>query len=102
MRFCSLLYALIAVLWCTSLFAQQTGSISGKVTTDNQPLPGVTVEARSNALPQPRVTTTDSTGVYRMPALIPGAYTVTFTLSGMQTVTRKADVLLAQDTPVDV
>ena len=81
------------------LFAQQTGSISGKVTaTDGSSLPGVTVEARSNVLPQPRVTTTDEAGQYRLPQLIPGSYTLTFSLAGMQTVTRKAEAQLGQDT----
>ena len=59
------------------LFAQQTGALHGRVTaTDGSALPGVTVEARSNVLPQPRVTVTDATGDYRLPALVPGAYTV--------------------------
>src|SRR5712691_9698227 len=103
MRFRPFVFALfIALLSCTAVFAQQTGSLSGKVTADGQPLPGVTVEARSNVLPQPRVTVTDSNGEYRMPALQPGSYTVTFTLGGMQTVTRKADVQLGQNTPADV
>ena len=84
-------------------FAQQTGSISGRaVATDGSPLPGVTVEARSNVLPQPRVTTTDENGNYRLPALIPGDYTLTFTLAGMQSVTRKATVLLSQNATADV
>ncbi|HYU26295.1 MAG TPA: carboxypeptidase-like regulatory domain-containing protein, partial [Thermoanaerobaculia bacterium] len=87
----------------TALFAQQTGSISGKVTaSDKSALPGVTVEARSNVLPQPRVSTTDTNGDYTLPALIPGQYTVTYTLSGMQTATRRADVLLRQTTTLDV
>ena len=84
-----------------SLFAQQTGSISGKVTTEGAPLPGVTVEARSNVLPQPRVTVTDSNGEYRLPALQPGSYTLTFSLSGMQTVTRRAEALVGQNTFAD-
>jgi len=82
--------------------AQQTGALHGKVTaTDGSLLPGVTVEARSNVLPVPRVAVTDANGEFRMPALPPGGYDVAFTLSGMQGVTRKAQVLLAQDTPVD-
>jgi hypothetical protein len=95
---------LAALLLTTPLaFAQQTGSIRGRVTTtDGQELPGVTVEARSNALPQPRTTVTETNGEYRLPALQPGAYTVTFTLSGMQDVTRRAQVLLGQETPIDV
>jgi Carboxypeptidase regulatory-like domain len=93
----------VLTLFSTALFAQQTGSISGKVmASDKSALPGVTVEARSNVLPQPRVTTTDTSGDYSLPALVPGRYTVTFTLSGMQTVTRNAEVLLRQNIPLDV
>src|SRR5437764_11397011 len=97
------LLSLLLVAVAVSSFAQQTGSSRGKVTaTDGSVLPGVTVEATSNVLPQSRVSTTNTNGEYRLPALIPGTYSVTFTLSGMQTVTRKADVLLNQETPVDV
>ena len=91
------------VLSAIPLHAQQTGSLSGRVTdTGGGVLPGVTVEARSDVLPSPRVTVTDGNGVYRLPALAPGVYTVTFELAGMQTVTRPAQVQLAQDTAVDV
>ena len=86
-----LLCCLGFLLFSAAAFAQQTGSISGRVTaTDKSALPGVTVEARANVLPQPRVTTTDAAGDYSLPALIPGSYTVTFTLAGMQTATRNA------------
>ena len=85
------------------LIAQQTGSISGKVTaSDGSALPGVTVEARSNVLPGPRVTVTSARGEYRFPALPPGAYTVKFTFSGMTSVTRNAAVQLDRDTVADV
>jgi hypothetical protein len=97
------LYLLFSFLLSLPLLAQSTGTIRGKVTaTDGSALPGVTVEARSNVLPQPRVTTTDANGEYRLPALQPGDYTVTFTLAGMETVTRKAQVLLNIETPADV
>jgi hypothetical protein len=83
--------------------AQQTGTIVGKVAdTGGLVLPGVTVEARSNVLPTPRVTTTGGAGEYRMPALPPGTYTVEFTLSGMATITRQVEVQLGQDTTVDI
>ncbi len=85
----------------SSAHAQQTGAISGQVVdTGGAVLPGVTVEARSEVLPSPRVTVSEANGDYRLPALPPGTYTVTFTLSGMQTVTRQAQVQLGQDTPV--
>ena len=82
--------------------AQQTGTISGKVTaTDGAVLPGVTIEVRSTVLPGPRTAVTGATGEYRLPALPPGDYSVKFTLSGMQTLTRQAQVQLLQDTVVD-
>jgi len=83
-------------------FAQQTGSIAGNVkATDGAVLPGVTVEARSNVLPGPRVTTTGGNGDYRLPALPPGEYAVTFSLSGMQTLTKSVSVQLLQEAIVD-
>ena len=88
---------LTLTLAASPAFAQQTGSIQGKV-TDQQGgvLPGVTVEARSNVLPGPRVTTTSGDGTYQLPALPPGDYTLTFTLDGMQTQTRKVQVQLSE------
>jgi hypothetical protein len=93
------LFCCLVVLVCTTAaFAQQTGAIRGRVTaSDGSVLPGVTVEARSNVLPQPRITVTDTNGDYRLPALQPGAYTLTFTLSGMQTATRHAEAILNQE-----
>ena len=90
--------AIATLLWVMPAGAQSTtGTISGHV-SDSQglALPGVTVEGRSNVLPQPRVTVTDGAGDYRLPALIPGDYTVTYSLAGMQTVNRKATVILSQ------
>ena len=91
------LYVAISLVFSASpAFAQQTGSIRGRVIDSGGGLlPGVTVEARSNVLPTPRVTTTEANGEYRLPALPPGDYTLTFTLSGMQAVTRQAQVQLA-------
>ena len=87
--------SLIAVT--APVFAQQTGSITGKVTdTSGGVLPGVTIEARSNVLPGPRTTVTGGNGDYRLPALPPGEYTVVFNLSGMQSVSRKAFVQLSR------
>jgi hypothetical protein len=103
MRTIRTLAVLAVIALAMPLLAQQTGAIHGRVwATDGSALPGVTVEARSNALPQPRVTTSDANGEYRLPALQVGTYTITYTLSGMQTVTRRADVILGQDMAVDV
>jgi hypothetical protein len=98
-----LICCLIVVLVSLPAVAQQTGSITGRVTaSDGSALPGVTVEAKSDVLPQPRVTTTDSNGDYQLPALQPGVYTLTFTLAGMETATRRADALLGQATQMNV
>ena len=83
-------------------WAQQTGTIAGRVVaSDGSVLPGVTVEAMGEVLPAGRVVVTGATGDYRMVALPPGTYTVKFTLSGMQAVTRTAQVQLGQDTVVN-
>ena len=98
----SVFAALVVCLLAMPAYAQQTGDITGKVTDiGGAVLPGVTVEARSNVLPTPRSTATGDRGEYRLPALQPGTYTLTFVLSGMQTVTRQAQVQLAQETVVD-
>lgn len=95
----ALLFALAAI----PALAQQTGSISGKITdSSNAVLPGVTVEARSDVMPKPRVVVSESDGSYQLPALLPGTYTVTYTLQGMQTVTKNVSVALGQNTSVDV
>jgi hypothetical protein len=100
-RLCSLL-ALCCAL-ATPAWAQQTGAIAGKVTdTDGLVLPGVTVEARSDVLPGVRVTTTGSDGTYRLPALPPGSYALTFDFPGMQAAARQAEVQLGLDTVADV
>jgi hypothetical protein len=95
---------LLSLLFLTaSLFAQQTGAVSGTVTsTDGAMLPGVTVEAKSSVLPQPRITVSQENGEYRLPQLQPGVYTLTFNLAGLQTVTRRVNVLLGQTQTVDV
>jgi hypothetical protein len=101
-RLIRVLVSLSFVALASPLFAQQTGAISGTVkATDGSLLPGATVEARSDVLPGPRATVTGANGEYRLPALPPGSYTVTFNLSGMQTSTRKAQVQLAQETVAD-
>jgi hypothetical protein len=54
-------------------------------------LPGVTVEASSPALiEKSRSTTTDGSGQYQIIQLVPGTYTVTFTLQGFNTFRRDA------------
>jgi hypothetical protein len=74
-------------------FAQ--ASIAGLVKdTSGAVLPGVTVEAASPALIEKvRSVVTDGTGQYQIVNLVPGAYVVTFTLPGFNTVKREGIVL---------
>ncbi len=63
-------------------------SIAGIVRdTSGAVLPGVTIEASSPVLiEKSRTAVSDDTGRYRIIALNPGTYTVTFTLAGFSTV----------------
>src|SRR5215212_6131506 len=70
----------------------QTGaSITGVVQdSSGAVLPGVTVEASSPALIEKvRTTSTDASGQYRIEQLRSGAYVVTFSLPGFNTVRRE-------------
>ncbi len=96
------LLVLMMVLCAAPAFAQQTGTIAGKVTdASGAAVPGATVEARSAVLPGPRVAVSGGNGTYQLAALPPGEYTVQFTLSGMQTITRRVEVLLSQEVLVN-
>ena len=73
-------------------FAQiNTGAIRGTVKDETgEPLPGVAVEANSEAMMGKRTAITDAAGSFRFPALPIGKnYEVSFTLSGFQTLIRK-------------
>ena len=77
----------------TPLAAQDasSGSIAGTVRDEaGAVLPGVTIEASSPALiERARTTVTDGEGRFRLIDLRPGAYAVTFSLSGFRTVRRE-------------
>lgn len=82
---------------CIVLTAAEThaqrgdSSIAGAVRdTSGAVLPGVTVEVASPALiERTRSAITDGSGQYRAVDLVPGTYTVTFTLPGFSTVVRE-------------
>src|SRR5437899_4347590 len=72
-----------------ALAQASVGAIEGTVLDANgAPLPGVTVEAKSPSLQGTRVTVTDNGGRFRFPALPPGVYSLTATLSGAQSVSQ--------------
>src|SRR5476651_852548 len=77
------------VLAPVAAYAQ--GSITGVVKdTSGAVLPGVTVEAASPVLiEKTRSAVTDGTGQFRIVNLLPGSYTVTFTLTGFSGVKRE-------------
>ena len=70
---------------------QSTAAVAGQVRdTSGAVLPGVTVEASSPALIEKvRSVVTDDTGQYKILDLRPGAYAVTFKLSGFNSVKRE-------------
>jgi hypothetical protein len=86
------------VAFPTVVFAQ--ASIQGVVRdTSGAVLPGVTVEAASPVLIEKvRTAVTDGNGRYQIVDLRPGAYTVTFTLTGFNTVRRDGITLVGTAT----
>ena len=67
-----------------------TGSLNGKISdASGGVLPGVTVTATSPALQGARTTISNEEGVYRLPGVPPGVYTVQYELGGFGTVIRE-------------
>jgi hypothetical protein len=89
-----------AALSIVPVAASAQSAIAGAVRdTSGAVLPGVTVEAASDALiERSRTVTTDGAGQFKIVDLRPGVYTVTFTLTGFQTVKRQAVELLTDFT----
>ncbi len=80
----------IAVLMPGAAFAQDKGSISGKVMDpDGLALPGATVTVKDESKGYERSVVTSANGSYTLPNLIPGKYLVAVSMSGFNTVTRK-------------
>jgi hypothetical protein len=97
---------LALVVACTaSLGAQgvQTGTLTGTVTDQSGlVLPGVVVTATSPSMLGIRDTVTDANGVYSIPGLPPGQYTVRFELQGMRPVESMQRVDLGQAARIDM
>ncbi len=96
MRFRNHLPGLCLALLCLLLVASPVlaqsgaGSIDGRaVDKEGAALPGVTVTATNPDTGFSRVTTTEADGSFRLAAMPPGAYEVSFELSGFGTVTQE-------------
>jgi len=94
----------LLLLVSTAVFAQTTGSVSGRVSdSSGGAVPGVTVEANSSAMQGTRTAVTDPTGAYHLLLLPPGDYTVAFRLEGFATETRRPiPVSLDKATKLDI
>ena len=102
-RFCSYLTAILLAT-ATPLFAQgeQAGAIRGRLSTsDGLALPGATVTVVSPSLQGARSTVADVNGVYTLPGLPPGQYTVRFEMMGLATGERQITVPLGSPIVVD-
>src|SRR5262245_63432163 len=103
-RFHCLFLVFLILAGALPLLAQeQTASLEG-VVTDPQggAVPGATVEAVS-ASGQRFAAQSDATGHYRFPAIPPGTYTVTASLSGMQNASAKnVQVTLGTSKKIDL
>ncbi len=99
-----LLFAMAALFVSAPTFAQQAGDIAGTVIdgSDGSAIEGVNVEATSPVLPGKRTATTNAEGLYRLPLLPPGEYTLVYTLPDGSQRLRSAQVLLQQRSTVDL
>ena len=89
-RFAFALLVLAGVVLVPTVASAQAALAGVVQDTSGAVLPGVTVEAASPVLIEKvRTTVTDGNGRYQIPDLRPGAYTVTFTLTGFATVRRE-------------
>ena len=104
MRGRSAVALLFSVVLCFAALAQSSpsGTLTGKVTSQDTPIPGVTVTLTSPNLQGTRTAITSAAGDYLFPNLPPGRYTVTFDLEGMQRVQRQAAVTAARTEVLDV
>jgi hypothetical protein len=91
--------AFIAAVVLTAVVAAaqiQSGSIAVKAVDDQGALmPGASVTITSPILPRPLEGTTDKSGVFQVPGLTPGTYSIKITLQGFQTLIRE-DVIVRQ------
>jgi hypothetical protein len=94
---------MIVCLGAQPLLAQSTtGTLTGRVTYEAEPLPGVTVTLSSPALQRGATAVSNATGDFVFRGLPPGTYEVTFTLDGFTTLDYSAKISTAQTRELDV
>jgi hypothetical protein len=94
-------FLFVGILFVGSFLSAQvpTGKIFGTVTDEQGgPIPGVSVEATSPKLVGMAATVTDADGDYRLFALTPGTYRITFRLQGFKTITREGIIVEIEQT----
>lgn len=102
--FVTLLVLLIAAAgWQVLAGSTQTGTIKGQVIDPKgEPLPGVVITLRSEAMIRERTTQTDAEGYFFAPALPVGQYRVVATMQGYQTTAVITEVQLDKTTPLKI
>ncbi len=97
-----LAFLILGLVLANNAWAQglPSATLSGKVINEGQGLPGVSVAVKSPSLQGTRSTVTSGNGDYSFVALPPGKYTVTFSLTGFQPVTKQVELSAAQSTSV--
>ncbi|MBK6406690.1 MAG: TonB-dependent receptor [Holophagales bacterium] len=102
----TLRFILLAVplLVTVTLLAQglPTGTISGRAINENLGLPGRRRDGEVSGLAGTRTAVTSINGDYALPNLAPGDYTLTFTMTSFQTVTRNLKVNASQSAVINV
>ena len=85
----------LVLVFAASVFAQETrGTISGHVLDEQGgAMPGVTVTITNVDTNVSATLTTNSTGYYQAPLLLPGNYRVTAELQGFKTSVRSGIIL---------
>jgi hypothetical protein len=95
--------ALLLTMVTPALAQAPTGTISGRVVSDDgEPLPGVTVSVMSANLQGVRTAVTSLNGDYLVPLLPPGDYTVSFEIGNFQTVRELRNIAGTQNALLDV
>jgi len=97
------LFAGIAVLLLSvPVLAQTLGTITGEVKdASGGVVPGATITVTNKATNATRTTTSNDVGLFEVPALPPGAYTVKTELDGFKTTSRDLELQVQQTVRVD-